>query len=148
MDKFKVDIEGLDKKLNEPKKIKIANVQHRLEKVGFGVVRFTDEKNKTNLWQVVDNEYIVALYDEPGLTTESWAVEGDKLNKSATVFYKNIPIKSIAYAEYDIKEEDINTFKKVLPQRLATNKDLVSKMINSLDEQYKTEILAKFPELK
>jgi hypothetical protein len=148
MDKYTIDFNGLDKELNSPKRIKLADVKNRIEKVGFGIVRFIDDKNKLNLWQVVDGDYIVAMYDEQGeTTTGNWAVEADRFNKSATIFYKNTPIKSLALSEIGIEEKEINDFKKVLPERLANNKQLVASMLNSLDINYKKELLSKFPEL-
>ena len=149
MEKYTIDFERLDKNLNKANRIKLADVHNRIEKVGFGVVRFMDDRNKTNLWQVVDNEYIVAMYDEPQLeATSSWSIESDKLNKNATIFYKNTPIKSLAFSELGIKESEINTFKTILPERLANNRELVRSMVNSLDGDYKDELLTKYPELK
>lgn len=148
MDKYNIDFNNLDKQLNSPKRIKLASVEDRIEKVGFGIVRFLDDKNKLNLWQVVDGEYIVAMYDDQNeATTGNWSVETDKLNKSATIFYKNTPIKSVAFSELKIKEEDAENFKKVMPERLANNNKLVNSMLNSLDINYKKELLNKFPEL-
>ena len=149
MEKYGIDFGVLDKQLNAPKRIKLADVKDRIEKVGFGVVRFVDEKNKTNLWQVVDGEYIVAMYDDaPNATNGDWAIESDRLNKGATIFYKNTPIKSLAFSELGIKEEDVNTFKKVMPERLANNKALVRSVLNNIDATYRDELLGKYPELK
>ena len=152
MEKYSIDFNVLDKEINAPKRIKLADVKDRIEKVGFGVVRFTDEKNKTNLWQVVDGEYIVAMYDDPtdqqNKEGVAWSVESDKLNKSATIFYKNTPIKSVAFFELGVKDDEIKSFKEVLPERLATNKNLVKLMIDSVDQKYRTELFTKYPELK
>lgn len=151
MEKYSIDFNVLDKEINAPKRIKLADVKDRIEKVGFGVVRFTDEKNKTNLWQVVDGEYIVALYDDPTAQQKegaAWSVESDKLNKSATIFYKNTPIKSVAFSELGVKDDEIKSFKEVLPERLASNKNLVKLMIESVDQDYRTALFAKYPELK
>ena len=148
MEKYGIDFGVLDKQLNAPKRIKLADVKDRIEKVGFGVVRFVDEKNKTNLWQVVDGEYIVAMYDEEEIVaTAGWSVESDKFNKTATIFYKDMAVKNVAFAELGIAESDISNFKKVLPQRLASNQDLVRKMIESLDDTYKTIVVQAYPEL-
>ena len=148
MDKYTIDYNVLDEHFNAPKRIKLADVKDRIEKVGFGVVRFVDEKNKTNLWQVVDGEYIVAMYDDaPEAKTGDWSIESDRLNKGATIFYKNTPIKSIAFSEFGIKEEEVGTFKKVLPARLANNNALVKSMLNNIDSDYKEELIGKYPEL-
>ena len=151
MEKYNVDFDGLVNKLTAPKQIKVADVKDKLEKVAFGVVRYTDENNKTNLWQV-EGDYIVAMYDtdpeEKIVTTGSWSIESDKLNKSATIFYKNTPVTNVKFAELKINStEEINTFKKVLPDRLANNSELVSKMLNSLPKEYKESVIKLYPEL-
>lgn len=149
MDKYTIDFNALDQTINAPKKIKLAEVKDRIEKVGFDVVRFVDDKNKLNLWQVVDGDYIVAMYDEPKeITTGNWSVESDRHNKSATIFYKDAPIKSIAFSELGIPEEEIKNFKSVLPERLSNNKDFVTSMLNSLDINYKKALFERYPELK
>ena len=149
MEKYGIDFNTLDKQFNAPKRIKLADVRGRIEKIGFGVVRFMDEKNKTNLWQIVDGEYIVAMYDDaPNTTNGDWSIESDKLNKGATIFYKNTPIKSLAFSEFGIKEDEVQTFKKVIPERLASNKSLVRSMLNNIDEKYRNELFGKYPELK
>ena len=149
MEKYTIDFNALDQTINAPKRIKLADVKNRIEKVGFDVVRFVDDKNKLNLWQVIDGEYIVAMYDEPkDVITGSWSVESDKSNKSATIFYKDAPIKSVAFSELGISEGEVNNFKAVLPERLSNNKDFVTSMLNSLDINYKKALFEKYPELK
>lgn len=151
MNKYTLNYEVLDKEINAPKRIKLAEVQDRIEKVGFGIVRFFDDKNKTNLWQV-DGDYIIAMYDEDAQSentkTGSWSVESDRLNKSATIFYNNVPIKSLAFSEIGVREDEVNTFKTVLPERLANNKELVKNMLNSVEQAYRDALINKFPELK
>ena len=147
MDKYTVDLITLDSKINARKQIKLADVKDKIEKIAFDVVRFSDDSNVPKLWQV-QGDYIVAMYDEnEEAVTGDWSVESDKLNKSATIFYKNTPLKNIKLAEVGIKEEEVENFKQYLPERLANNKELVKKMINSLDVKYKTKIASQFPEL-
>jgi hypothetical protein len=124
MDKYKVDIDNLDKVINAPKKIKLADVQDKIEKIGFGVVRFLDNSHSPKLWQV-DGDYIVAMYDEEKKVQSDWTLESDKLNKSATIFYKNTPIKSLAFSEFNVKDDEVNTFKQIVVEKLANNKELV-----------------------
>lgn len=147
MEKFQVDIDGVLNKLAAPKQIKLASIpKDRIEKVGFGVVRYTDETNKTGLWQI-EGDSIVAMYDDDKNVNGNWAVESDKLNKSATIFYKNTQITNIKYAEIGIPAEDVVSFKRLLPERLANNKELVKTMLNSLDESYKNKLTTMYPEL-
>lgn len=148
MDKYSIDFETLDKQINAPKRIKLADVKDRIEKVGFGMVRFPTQ-DKMNLWQIVDGEYIVAMYDDKeDIANGNWSIESDKLNKSATIFYKNTPIKSVAFEEMNIPPEEVKSFKTVMTEKLASNKSLVTKMMNSVDEKYREELYSKYPELK
>jgi hypothetical protein len=147
-----IDYNKLDKTLNTPKMIKVADVQDKLEKVGFGVVRFKDDANKLNLWQVNKaedgTEYIEALYeDKEEVVKNSWTIEIDSFKKSATIFYKETPIKNVVFAELGFDSSEADDFKKYLPERLASNKDLVKSMVNSLDESYKNKVYNKHPEL-
>ena len=147
-----VDYNELEKTLSQSKMIKFANVQDRLEKVGFGLFRFVDDTNKLNLWQVNKaedgTEYIVALYDEKAeVVKNSWSIEVDRFQKSATIFYKETPIKNVVFSEIGLNSSDANDFKKYLPERLASSQDLVNSMVNSLDENYKNKVLTKHPEL-
>jgi hypothetical protein len=146
------DYAELDKAINAPKLIKKASVETKLEKLGFGLVRFVDDANKLNLWQVVQSEdgteYIEALYDNVEDTIKTaWTVEVDSFNKSATIFYNKTPIKNVVFAELGLDPSESMNFKKHLPERLAANKELVKSMVNSLDESYKTRVLALYPEL-
>ncbi len=147
MEKFQVDMDGVLTKLAAPKQIKLASIpQDKIEKVGFGVVRYTDETNKTGLWQI-DGDSIVAMYEDDKNVNGNWAVESDKLNKSATVFYRNTPITNIKFAEVGIPMEEVVPFKRLLPERLANNKELVKTMLNSLDEKYREKLTHMYPEL-
>ena len=144
MDKYSIDFSELNNNINAPKRIKLADVQDRIEKIGFGVVRFT-EGNQTKLWQI-DGDYIVAMYDDEN-KINNWSVETDKLNKNATIFYSNTPITTIALKELGVNESEVSLFKKLLPERLASNKNLVKSMLNSLGDKYRSEVVSKFPEL-
>lgn len=157
MEKFSIDFGVLDKQINAPKQIKLAEVQDKIEKVGFGVVRFPNSNNKTNLWKI-EGDCIVAMYEEDDEkiektasvknATNDWAVESDKLQKNATIFYKNTPITSVAFSTLGIPQDEVPLAKRLLPERLANNKQLVKLMINSLDESYKSKIVSMYPELK
>jgi len=151
MDKYTVDFNEIENHFKDKERIKLADVEGQIEKVAFGVVRFNDNV-KTGLWEIVDgedgNKYIAAMYDtDQKPTTGEWSVESDKLNKSATIFYKNTPITSLAFNELGISLEDVPSFNKALPERLATNKELVSKMLSDLPTEYKSKIVNLYPEL-
>ncbi len=144
MDKYSIDFSELNNNINTQKRIKLADVQDKIEKIGFGVVRFT-EGNQTKLWEI-DGDYIVAMYEDEN-KLNNWSVETDKLNKNATIFYNNTPITTIALKELGVNESEVSLFKKLLPERLASNKNLVKSMLGSLDDKYRSEVTNKFPEL-
>lgn len=151
MDKFTVDFTEIENHFKSKERIKLADVEDQIEKVAFGVVRFNNNV-KTGLWEIVDgedgNKYIAAMYDtDQKPTTGDWSVESDKMNKSATIFYKNTPITSLAFNEIGINEEDVPDFKKALPTKLASNSDLVNKMLSDLPSEYKSKIVNLYPEL-
>ncbi len=151
MDKYTVDFTEIDSHLKNRERIKLADVENQIEKVAFGVVRFSNNV-KTGLWEIVDgedgNKYIAAMYDtDKPATTGDWSVESDKMNKSATIFYKNTPITSLAFNEIGISAEEAPEFKKALPEKLASNQELVSKMISELPTEYKSKIVNLYPEL-
>jgi len=154
MDKHTINFDGLYTHFTAPKIYKLADVEDRIERIGCGVVRFMDEKNKTGLWQINQdhdgNEYIAAMYDDVGseeVVKNSWSVEPDRLNKTATIFYKNTPLKSIASAELNLGENEWKEFISHLPERLASSKNVVSIVLKSLDETYRDSILKEHPEL-
>lgn len=154
MDRYKVDIEKVVKEVTAPKMYKLANVQDRIEKLGCGVVRFKDDNNKLGLWKIIKDEddgseYIAAMYeDEPeSLVSNSWTVEKDKINKSATIFYKQTPITNIVFAELGVPEKEVDSFLRYLPERLNENKQVVQAMFKSIDEGYKKSLIKQFPEI-
>jgi len=163
MDKYSIDTDTLDRLLNAPKMYKLADVQDQIRKVAFDVVTFRNDPE--TLWQIVkgeDGDYIVATYDSASeLISNSsaaaaksktasaniaWAVETDRLQKTATIFYKNTPITNINLVAAKI--EDPEDFKYRIPQMLNKNASLVRKMISGLEESYRRQILNKFPELQ
>lgn len=162
MDKYTVNLEDLNNTLNGPKTIKYAEIRDQVRKVAFDVVTFRNDPE--TLWRVVQgedgNDYIVSMYAEPegqlsaaasdNVKTASknednyWSVEVSKLGKDATIFYKNTPITKISVAGID----DVDYFKFSAPKLLNKNASMVSKMIGSLDEGYKKQILSMYPELQ
>lgn len=154
MDRYKVDFENVEKQLNAKKIYKLASVQDRIEKVGFGVVRFVDDSNKVSLWQIIKgddgNEYIEAMYDEEPEIIEknAWTIETDKNVKTATIFYKNTPVKKIAFGELGIPAKEVGDFIRHTSERLSNDISLVRKMLGTLDENYRNVIVKRFPEIE
>jgi len=156
MDKFKLDHNELAKKLNGRKCYKLAEVSDQIKKVAFDVVTFRN--NPETLWRIVpgdDGDYIVANYEdgdvlisesveEKDSIKQSWKVYTDRMNKTATIYYKNTPIKQISLQSIDDPED----FKYRTPKVLSKNAQLVNKLINELDQNFKNQVLSLYPELK
>ena len=154
MDKFSIDFDKLNKQVNAPKMYKLADLNpDKVEKLGAGVVRFTDESNKTGLWQIVadddGNECIVSMYgDNDEVVKNSWTVETDRFKKTATVFYKDTPVKEIPIQEIGIEKKEADKFALYLQERLAESHGMVRALLNDVEKSYKEKIQELYPELK
>lgn len=151
MEKFSVDIDRLYKTINAPKRIRLDLVKDQLKKVAFDVVTFRDQPE--SLWQITTgedgNQYIVAMYSDSDNQKEvtAWSIQSDKLNKNATIFYKGTPVTSINFAQFGIKEEDVDDFKHSIPKALATNTNTVKSLLRSVDSVYSQKLASLHPEL-
>ena len=157
MSKTSLDYLSLENKLDKSNKkvYKLADVQHKIRKVAFDIVRFIDGSDIEGLWKVdktPDGECIVALYDEgDGLektasTRSNWKVLLSKQN-DLHVFYKNEPIVRLASQDLGIPESEINLVPTYLPEKLANNSKLVRGLLNQLTESERQELYNKYPEL-
>lgn len=151
MSKFSVDLQELDNKLSN-KRYKKADVEHRIEKVAFDVVRFTDVEDGTNLWQIQscdDGEYIVSMYedDEKLISKSDWKVGLSKVSNDLTFFYKNYPVAKVSSASLGISEDIVKTASSWLPKKLSENSKLVKLLLKQASDEVKQEVLVKFPEL-
>jgi len=155
MDKFKIDVNELEKQLCAPKMMKLADVQDQVRKVAFDVVTFRNTPE--TLWKIVpgeDGDYIVADYQVADMQVTgnaehvktAWTVEIDRMVKTATIFYKNTPITNLNLVTAKI--EDPEDFKRRVPGMLQKNAKLVTNMINGLEDTYKRQILNLYPELQ
>jgi len=154
MKNFSIDYSGLEHKIYK-KAYKLSDVQHRIEKVAFDVVRFSDGDEASKLWQVQsadDGEYIVALYDdqEDSLKTASssdWEVCLNKTSSVLDVYYKGDPIVRVAASELGIPANELPLVSKYLPKKLAENKKLANALLNEAGEEVRQELYKKYPEL-
>lgn len=157
MSKTSLDYSILENKLDKSKKkvYKLADVQHKIRKVAFDVVRFIDGSDIEGLWKVdktPDGECIVALYDEgeslekTASTRSEWKVLLSKQN-DLHIFYKNEPIVRLASQDLGIPEDEINLVPSYLPEKLANNSKLVRGLLNHLKESERQELYNKYPEL-
>lgn len=153
--KHSVNFSELTEKLLN-KTYKLADVQHKIEKVAFDVVRFKDGDDAANLWKIEqdnDGSYIVALYDtnsEQSIKTASlkvWDVNFNDKTDTLNVFYKGDHIAKIASSKLGLNKSQLKETLPTLPKSLGSNKKLVNSLLNLLDDGKKTDIIKKFPEL-
>ena len=154
MKKFAVNYNDLEKNLEEKSPVfKLSDVQDKIYKVAFDVVKFNDYEGLDGLWQVQkmdDGDYIVAKYDDdlsPREKTSSWKVLAND-SDTVHVFYKGDPVTKISLASVGIPAEESASFIRNLPSSLETNKKLASSMLKELNEKDRTELLASYPELQ
>ena len=156
MSKSSIDYSSLENSLDKSKQkvYKLADVQHKIRKVAFDVVRFIDGTDIEGLWKVdktSQGEYILALYDEDNLektasVKSDWKVLLSKQN-DLHVFYKNDPIIRLASHDLGVPEEELNLVPSYLPEKLANNSRLVRGLLNQLTDSERQELYKKYPEL-
>jgi len=150
-----LDYDKIDSTLNGKKYIKYADVQHRIQKVAFDVVRFTDNSGGFDkLWIVKEEngeKVLVAMYDEEEPITAKasipWAAHADSFG-NVNVFYKGEPITKFAVTKLGLKKEDAGTVCSTLPAKLAGDKSYVGSMLSMLNYDERTDVYSKYPELK
>lgn len=150
-------------KENDKKTYKLADVQHRLVKVAFDVVRFMDGDDVKSLWKIEstpDGEYIIANYDTAFDLQKSKA----ELNKAASLkadwkvlineklaevqlFYKADPVVKLAASDLGIPANELELLKSYLPQKLSENKQLASSILKYASTERQQELFTKYPEL-
>lgn len=152
MSKNSIDFAGLEHKISH-KTYKLSEIKDQIEKVAFDIVRFKDADKGTELWQVQsadDGEYIVALYDEEDEAVKvasNWSVYLTKTAANVQISYKNDPIATLSYIELGIPKHEITQVANYLPEKLATNKKLVSTLLNQLNDGARKEVFKRYPEL-
>jgi hypothetical protein len=141
MNKFSVNNSDLQSQLSQKKVYRLADVKHRIRKVAFDVVRFTDSNKIDDLWQIHrdgEDEYIVAMYDEEVTKTaafrENWSCVADSSSSFINVFYKGAPVTKLSLASLDIPTSDSALVCEYLPRQLASNEAFRTSFINGLSE--------------
>ena len=151
MSKFAINYSSLENTIYK-KAYRLEDVKDNIERVAFDVVRFKDDDNGANLWQIQsadDGDYIVSIY-EPSLEEKianNWSVTINKISGDMQVSYKGDPLVKIAYNKLGIPRSELNKAEQYLPQKFADNKKLVNALLNELNESAKKEVLSKYPEL-
>jgi hypothetical protein len=150
---FTVDLDGVFTKMTK-KAYRLSDVKDQLETLAWDIVRFRDDDNAANLWQVQnaeDGDYIVALYDEEDLTktasSNPWTVSVLSLSGDLQVSYKGDPLTKIAFKELGIPRNELFKVPQYLPERLVSNKKLANSLLKKLDATTKQAVLHKYPEL-
>jgi len=133
---------------------KLSDVSHKIEKVAYDMVKFKEDDDMSNLWQIVngdndDEQYIVAMYDEllekKASVKSPWQVVVD--DERLCIFYKNENIAKIAANKLGLNKKDLALVPSYLPKTLVTNKKMVSSLLNEVSASMRQEIIKKFPEL-
>jgi len=161
MEKFAVNYDALETDLRpRPQVFRYEDVKDKLKKVAFDVVKFKDSDDISGLWQIQqteEGEVIVARYDDSDYTVAedfttpiekvatNWSVFSDKLGENIHVFYKRTPVAKIALASIGIPKEDADIMCSCLPEKLATNKTLVSNLLAEASNYQ--ELVREHPEL-
>ena len=157
--KSSVNYNELEDKLTAKKSYKLSDVQHKIKKVAFDVVKFDSASNIDGLWQIekgVDGDYIVAMYDEetaPAIKTASkietnWSVLSDKTGANLSLFYKGTPVTRLVTATLGIPTNDSELVQSYLPSKLATNSKLVEGLLQEISVSERKELFSKHPELE
>ena len=160
--KFSVDYSNLDKLLDK-KTFRLADVQHRIEKVAFDIVRFRDgDPNGTSpdgtspeqLWQVQsadDGDYIVSLYREDDVKKEAgvkaWSCTLNKSGSEMYFFYRGDRVAKLSADQLGLPRTELATAVQYLPTRLAANKNLSSALLKQASVEVRVELVKKYPEL-
>ncbi len=153
MDKHYIDFANLSDKMKEKKAFKLSDVNGKIRKVAFDVVRFIDSEGLDRLWQIQsvgDEDYIVAMYDEAAVektaeTKNLWrAIEN---GKGLDIFYKGASIGVIDLSALGFDSSDRQLAKEWVPVKLGNDESFVKHFISTLTASEKTNLALVAPEL-
>jgi hypothetical protein len=151
MVKFAINYSNLENQIYK-KAIRLESVKDRIERVAFDIVRFKDDDNAANLWQIQssdEGDYIVSIYEPSNeeKIASNWSVSINKISGDMQISYKGDPLIVLAYNKLGIPRNELNKAEQYLPKKLADNKKLVNSLLNELNKSDKKEVLSKYPEL-
>lgn len=155
-DKFTVDFDRVAHSVLPKRAYRLADVEHRIERVAYDLVRFRDNEDTDQLWKVqegTDGPVIVALYGEDGnLVTESntqpkndWEAVPDK--KAMHIYYKGEPLVSLGSDDIGIPSDEFNLVRRWLPAKLASDESLQIELLGKAPAPVRALIAKRFPEL-
>lgn len=151
-DRFSVNFDQLSQSILPKNTYRLADVEHKIEKVAYDMVRFRDNQDTDQLWKIketADGPVIVALYGDDGqMTTESktdWDAVPDK--KAMHIFYKGEPLVSLSSSDLGIPVEEFSIVRRWLPNKLANDPDLQKDLFGKIPACSRVAIAKRFPEL-
>jgi SpoVK/Ycf46/Vps4 family AAA+-type ATPase len=154
-DKFTVDFDRLTDRVVPQRAYRLSDVEHRIEKVAYDLVRFRENEDTDQLWKIEDGNdgpVIVALYSDDGslMTAESstkkdWEVIPDKT--AMHFYYKGEPLVSLSSVQLGISEDEFNVAGRWLPQKLASDDRFQMLLLNKVNRAGRVHIAQRFPEL-
>jgi hypothetical protein len=159
MEKFSLDYAGLQSKLSTKKMYRLADVQHKLKRVAFDVVRFVDNNNIDELWKIErdgDDEYIVAMYDENQMLTAAqtktasdnpWQAIPDSNREFVHIFFKDNAIKRLAMKDLGVPSEDAVMICGILKSKFASDANFLRNFVNELTEDERAVLTDAEPSL-
>jgi hypothetical protein len=155
--KTSLDLSKVTQVVNGNKSFRYSDVQHKLQKVAFDVVRFIDGSDIEGLWRIQKDEqgeYIVATYDAEQKIEKSaqekinsWSTSIDRQDQ-VHVFYKNKEVKKISASDLNLPNTASRTIAKTLETKLASDNSFVRKFVSTLDIATRTNLFSSYPELK
>ena len=151
-EKFTVNFNHLAQTLLPQKSYRLGDVENRIEKVAYDLVRFRDNEDTDQLWKIQDSPdgpVIVALYGEDGgLSVQAkgdWETVPDK--KAMHIFYKGEPVTSLSSADLGIPTEEFGVARRWLPRKLAADESLQKELLGKIAEPGRKLLVQRFPEL-
>lgn len=141
----------------DTKKVLYGPNKHLFRKVAFDVFQLKGGPVDP-IWILEEGEdgesYLVAQYDDSdvenkdkGLESKGgWTALSDKKAESVTLLYKNTPIRRFASSEFGFDNNDVHIFQEALVDKLKSNPEAVSQMLDDLGEERKNALANQFPE--
>jgi hypothetical protein len=154
-DKFTINFDHLAERVVPQQTYRLRDVEHRIERVAYDLVRFRENEDTDQLWKIEDGSdgpVIVALYGDDGslLKTESstkkvWEVIPDKT--AMHFYYKGEPLVSLSSEQLGIPESEFNIAGRWIPQKLASDERFQELLLNTVNRAGRVHIAQRFPEL-
>jgi hypothetical protein len=155
MNKFSVDYDQLAQSLerSESRIHRLDDVKDKIEKVAFNVVRFRDNSDIDDLWEIKntdDGPVIVALYDksQEQVSDGDWSTVPDIKTASLHVFYKGDPIVRLAAEDLNIPDDEISLVSHWLPKKLANDHQTRAYVLSFVGPLGIENIKSEYPELR